>query len=387
MATASQVTARLAKIRAEGRSPLEPAPLPERPEQAAGMADEITFLRSRGFLVTAGVGAFQGFWKVDGQHRTTEWVRDKVASVKARQIRNAPAPVQLTGDAPIAIVSAVAPRMAPPPVAEAVPAPVAETVPAPVAKPVHAPAAPAANPAPVAEAAPAGGRRGRAVDYRGLGEDGVRECLQALLPHFPSAWSMGRVLGDQKNFSLMLAGRRPISARIVEALYGPDGSTLLPRWLELIAGGPVSVPAPVPVPAPVSEQAVQPLFAPDPLSDAAPAAEAPVGGAVPAAAAEAPSASDVTLSEQPWSRIEDRDLLPILRGKAAGMAAEIAGLKAEYAAGERALEELSRRCKAIDRRRAALLVTIDHFEEDAARGEQEEERASGKQGKAACGRI
>ena len=209
----------------------------------------------------------------------------------------------------------------------------------------------------------------------------MRECLQALLPHFPNAWAMGGVLGDQKNFSLMLAGRRPISARIVEALYGPDGSTLLPRWLELIAGGPVSVPAPV------SEQAVQPPFAPDPLSDAAPAAEAPAGGAVTAAAAEAPSASDVTLSEQPWSRIEDRDLLPILRGKAAGMAAEIAGLKAEYAAGVRALEELSRRCKAIDRRRAALLVTIDHFEEDAARGEQEEERASGKQGKAACGRI
>jgi hypothetical protein len=42
---------------------------------------------------------------------------------------------------------------------------------------------------------------------------------------------------------------------------------------------------------------------------------------------------------------------------------------------------------AIDRRRAALLVTIDHFEEDAARGQQEEERASGKQGEAACGRI
>jgi len=365
--TSSQATAILSKIRAEGRSPLEPAPQPERPEQAAGMADEITFLRSRGFMVTAGVGAFQGFWKVDGQHRTTEWVRDKVASVKARQIRNAPAPVQLTGDAPIAIVSAVPPRMAPPPAA-------------PAAKPVPAPAAEAV-PAPVAEAAPAGGRRGRSVDYRGLGEDGVRECLQALLPHFPNAWAMGRVLGDQKNFSLMLAGRRPISARIVEALYGPDGSTLLPRWLELIAGGPVSVPAPV------SEQAVQPPFAPDPLSDAAPAAEAPAGGAVTAAAAEAPSASDVTLSEQPWSRIEDRDLLPILRGKAAGMAAEIAGLKAEYAAGVCALEELSRRCKAIDRRRAALLVTIDHFEEDAARGQQEEERASGKQGEAACGRI
>jgi hypothetical protein len=381
MATPSQVTARLAKIRAEGRSPLEPAPLPERPEQAAGMADEITFLRSRGFLVTAGVGAFQGFWKVDGQHRTTEWVRDKVASVKARQIRNAPAPVQLTGDAPIEIVSAVAPRMAPPPAANPVPAPVAEAVPAPAAPAANPAAVAEAVPAPVVEAAPAGGRRGRSVDYRGLGEDGVRECLQALLPHFPSAWAMGGVLGDQKNFSLMLAGRRPISARIVEALYGPDGSTLLPRWLELIAGGPVSVPAPV------SEQAVQPPFAPDPLSDAAPAAEAPAGGAVPAAAAEAPSASDVTLSEQPWSRIEDRDLLPILRGKAAGMAAEIAGLKAEYAAGERALEELSRRCKAIDRRRAALLVTIDHFEEDAARGEQEEERASGKQGEAACGRI
>ncbi len=232
MPTASQIQAHRRKLIAAGGNPFQAAPVPDPPERVAGLADEITFLRSRGFTVTSAGKSLPGFWKVDQQIRSTGWVRDKVAALKARSIRNAPEPVALTGDAPLAIVSAVAPM-----------------------------------PEPKAVAEPEAVKRGPGkppVDYRGLGEAAILEVLRGLRPHFASDARLAAALGEWSNLlPAVFRGDRRVTAKIVAALYGPEGATLLPRWADLLNS---QVPSESP-----------PTSCP-PVEDAAPAAQEVAAG-------------------------------------------------------------------------------------------------------------
>lgn len=261
----AQATPQVARLRAEGRL-FQPAPVPDPPERVAGLAAEVTYLRSRDFKITAGTGDWAGWWKVDGTFRSADWVRDKVASLKARSIRNAPEPVKLTGEAPIAVVP---------------------TLPRP------APAAAAAEPPPGGRA-PGPERTWRNVDYRGLGAAGVLDVLEALRPHFQTVTALGRAVGEPKNLGLMLAGRRSVSAAVVEALFGPSGSELLPQWLELIAGAggdQQESGGPVTVPEPVQDLASQVPSEPASPAGQAPAAETAEAAGPPAAGLETETAA------------------------------------------------------------------------------------------------
>ena len=307
--------------------------------------------------------------------------------------------MKLSGEAPIALVSSVRPAPAPEP-------------------------EPAAAAAPEAGDAPKGVFGRPPVDYRGLGRAGVVEALQALRPHFASAGALGRALGEQPTIiGAMLTDKRAPSARVVEALYGPTGAELLPRWLDLLAGRtpppadeepepdlqpPSTLHRPPAADAPVAETAPAEgcLLYTSPSPAAEPGAARPgdqgagedqgapafdlrnlrelrIEGGVefdaaayvtagrltgPFPAVQARLAVDEVPGLPSWAGIPDDQLLTILRGKAAGLEAELAALDAEEAELRRRLAALSGRGEAIDTKLVLLRQAIAAFEEEGADG-------------------
>jgi hypothetical protein len=335
-----------------------------------------TFLRTRGFAVFRAPAApgEEPRWCVGSKRLTRDELMAMAARKRGEGARNLPRPVTITGEAPMAIVSTVRERAAPEPAED---------------------------------------------KYRGIGADVVLEWLQALRPHFASTAEFALALRvPATSLSLALNGRQSPTAAMVAALFGPRGSEILPRWMELIAGGPVELPPPgsaaeeeapplgsaaeeeAPPPDGAGEQdsadvgdagseAVMPAAVDMGAGDLPPPAPAPeqIAGSPPPheaaepgagghahslpAPAEGPAAPMDAADYRPWSKLEDRDLVAILRGKLAGVREEIEALVAEEAALKQRLHDLNRWAIALDVRADALRAAIAEFaaEEEPPRPE------------------
>lgn len=323
------------------------AELAERQRREADPFEQAcTLLRRRGVAVFAAAvleGGKPDRWRVGSRVLT----RDEVLAMAARQrdpaVKNAPAPIKIRGDAPMAIASSVKPESNEPPPAE--------------------------------------------ERFRGVGADVVLDWLKALRARFVLASDFADALGVPKgSLHPVLGGHQRPTAGMVAALFGATGCEIQPKWMELLAGGPVDVPrpegeceqqdsadagvagseatapavvdaallsasadggagdVPPPAPAPAADESdqVQPGPGGGDSSVATPEpAEQPVLGSGPAIGGpQIPSAAATAIAQgragdgafSPWSKLEDRDLVAILRGKLAGVLADAASLEAEDAA-------------------------------------------------------
>jgi transcriptional regulator with XRE-family HTH domain len=312
----------------------EPAPPP--PDVVAGIGEEVRFLRSRGFVIYSSDVA--GFWKVDGNLRSAAWIQEKAASVRARPGVNAPAPVVPTGEAPVAMVSTVkgwgGSR---------------ESIRG------------AANP------------NARPERFRGMDPDAVTETIVALAEVMGVRRFADAVAVQPSTISQIKTGRMKPTTGIIAALYGETGTTLLPQWVAVLdpeeGGEAAEEPTRVPDPDFVEHEraeAARVLLALDGKSpdfvivEEIDAAEAAIEAAGAALRTETWRPDPV----RPWSKLEDRDLVGILRGKLAGLKAEAAALDARRAELLAEVAKVQADSLDVEVRATALRVAIEAFTGD-----------------------
>ncbi len=309
----------------------EAAPPHPMPDEVAGISAEVQFLRSRGFVVFAAGKDLPGFWKVDGALRSAAWIREKADAVRRRPLSLAPPPV---------VVAKVA-------------APVSEpeaTVPAPEA----------GEPTPPDR-------------FRGLGAEGVREALVALREPAGGGTALAKLLGvPVGSIHAVLCGKVRPTAEMIQLLYGPEGAELLPRWIELLAGGPIEIPQPPPGPSPLDP-------APAAEREAGPGVDGPASDSLPEAAPTRPASPVPTFGAAPWSLLEDYDFVAIARGKLAGVQREIEDVVRAYADLHARMAELQGKSIDLEVRERALTEAIAAFtpDEGAGTGSEDEESDDG----------
>jgi hypothetical protein len=198
----------------------------------------------------------------------------------------------------------------------------------------------------------------------------LKACVRAWGTEGKLAAAMETTAGSVRT---MAAGYDRPPAFVVKWLYGPGqggalvargpyGKAVERRWVEAPRPAePEPAPAPAPEPEPETEQRPASPHAGGGVQAGAPCPPcgAPADPSEPAPWAGLP---DVT----PWSGLPDGDLLKILRGKLAGVQAEIAALEARENLLRNELAGLNGHGVELEVRVNALLAAIAAFEEAAA---------------------